>query len=55
MENPLPVHLSYRQLEANAESLTCEQLILTHCGPEVLARQDELAWPVAYDGMVIEL
>lgn len=55
MENPIPVHLSYSQLEANAKSLTCGQLILTHCGPDVLARQDELAWPVAYDGLVIEL
>lgn len=54
-EDPLPVHVSYSQIKAHADELTCKKLILTHCGPDVLARQDELDWPVAYDGMVIEL
>lgn len=54
-EKTSPVHLSYRQLEANADRFTCRRLVLTHCGPDVLAHQDELAWPVAQDGQVIEL
>jgi len=55
LEGATPVHLSYRQLEANADRFTCRRLVLTHCGPEVLAHQDELAWPVGQDGQLIEL
>jgi ribonuclease BN (tRNA processing enzyme) len=54
-ESSLPIHVSYSQIKAHADELRCEKLILTHCGPDVLARQEELDWPVAYDGMVLEL
>ncbi len=54
-EDFIPVHVSYQQLVANAEKLTCRQMVLTHCGPEVLAREAELAWPIVSDGAVIEI
>lgn len=54
-EDGHPVHVSYRQIEANASRLNCKKLILTHCGLEVLARESELAWPIAKDGMVVEV
>lgn len=54
-EDSFPLHVSYRQLEAHASELDFKKLILTHCGPEVLSRQGELAWPVAHDGLVVEV
>ncbi len=49
------MHVNYQALQANLSRLQCRQLILTHLGEEMLARQDELAIMVAADGMVIEV
>ena len=48
-------HMNYRTLEANLGRLDCKRIVLTHMGEEMLARNDELKVPSAYDGMVIEV
>jgi len=49
------MHVNYQTLKANLSRLHCRQLVLTHLGEEMLAHLDELAVPVAVDGMVIEV
>ncbi|MFI5400363.1 MAG: MBL fold metallo-hydrolase [SAR324 cluster bacterium] len=48
-------HLDYDTLRAHAEELKPKRMVLTHVGPEVLARRDTLAWETADDGQAIEL
>jgi ribonuclease BN (tRNA processing enzyme) len=48
-------HINYQVLRANLPRLQCRQLLLTHLGDDMLARKDELALPIASDGMVVEI
>ena len=48
-------HMSYKKIEANLARLQCKRLLLTHMGPEMLARRSELAVATAEDGMIVEL
>jgi ribonuclease BN (tRNA processing enzyme) len=54
-ETPLPSHISYRELLDHAAELAGVRTMLTHLGPEVLARAAEVQWACAHDGMVIHL
>lgn len=53
-EKKIPYHLSYRALEEHAGSITAKRTILTHLGPETLARLADVKLDVASDGMEIE-
>ena len=51
----IPQHLSHAALVAHRDELSAKRMVLTHPGPETLARHDELAWPLADDGTTIDL
>jgi ribonuclease BN (tRNA processing enzyme) len=48
-------HVSYQAIAEHRAELDCKRLILTHLGPEMLARRSEVAFEVADDGLVIDL
>ena len=54
-DQPVPSHLDYLTLLKQRQKLDCRRLILTHMGPEVLARLDQLELDVANDGDLIEI
>lgn len=51
----IPQHLSHATLLAHRAELRAKRVVLTHPGPETLARRSELAWELMDDGTVIEL
>jgi ribonuclease BN (tRNA processing enzyme) len=48
-------HLSHETLRTHRDVLGCRRILLTHMGPEMLARQADSAFECAHDGMVIEI
>jgi ribonuclease BN (tRNA processing enzyme) len=48
-------HLDHATLAAHAERLGCRRLVLTHMGPDMLARRGESPFELAEDGLVIAL
>lgn len=54
-EKRIPYHLDYRTLAAHREELDTRRLVLTHPGPETLARLTELREELARDEQSIEL
>ncbi len=52
---PVPFHMNYVDIEAHREELGAKRIVLTHMGPEMLARQDDVPEECAYDGMEIEV
>ena len=48
-------HLSHETLRAHRDALACRRIVVTHMGPEMLARQADAAFECADDGMVIEV
>ena len=48
-------HLAHATVQAHAGALAARRILLTHMGPEMLARQAEAAFECARDGLVIEL
>jgi ribonuclease BN (tRNA processing enzyme) len=52
-ERAIPHHLGYATLRQQRERLLCRRLILTHPGPELLARRAELEDELAEDGLVV--
>jgi ribonuclease BN (tRNA processing enzyme) len=54
-EQPLPSHLDYRTLLKQRSRLGCRRLVLTHMGPEMLSRLDELELDTVNDGDIIEI
>ncbi len=54
-ETPIPNHLTYRTVADNRHRFTAARVVLTHLGPEVLARRDTLALEVAEDGQMFVL
>lgn len=48
------MHINYHVLRANLSRLECKQLVLTHLGEQMLARQGELKVRLAMDGLVVE-
>jgi ribonuclease BN (tRNA processing enzyme) len=51
----VPGHLSHAVLEDHAAELTAARIVLTHAGPDMLERRDAARWPVADDGLLIEV
>jgi ribonuclease BN (tRNA processing enzyme) len=54
-DREVPGHLNYRTLSEKRGELACRRLVLTHLGPNMLDRVDELDVEAAADGMVIEV
>jgi ribonuclease BN (tRNA processing enzyme) len=48
-------HLDYKTVEAQADRLGARRIILTHMGPEMLAREGEARFERAHDGLVVRL
>jgi ribonuclease BN (tRNA processing enzyme) len=48
-------HLDYQTLKEKSALLDCRRLLLTHLGPDMLARLDQVHFDVATDGQVIKL
>lgn len=54
----LPIHLDYKTIDANYETLGAERVLLTHMGQEMLAESvkvDRARYMIAEDGMTIEI
>jgi ribonuclease BN (tRNA processing enzyme) len=49
------VHMDYRTLLAHRGELSCRRIVLTHMGPDLLARVGSLELESAADGMTIDL
>lgn len=54
-EKRIPQHLTHATLIAHRQRLGAKRIVLTHAGPETLARRTELAWELADDGTKIDL
>ena len=56
-EKPIPYHVEYVDIVAARERLKAGRIMLTHLGPEALARRGEFdpSFLVAEDGMVVEV
>jgi ribonuclease BN (tRNA processing enzyme) len=54
-EREVRYHLSYRRLVAERPRLSCRRIVLTHMGPDMLARVGESAFECADDGLVVRL
>jgi ribonuclease BN (tRNA processing enzyme) len=54
-EKSVPFHMNYLDLAEHRDELDAKRILLTHMGPEMLARQDEVPEQCAHDGLVIEL
>src|SRR6266511_1676578 len=53
-ERKIRYHLDYATLRAEAARLDCRRIVLTHMGPDMLARAAEAAHERAADGLLIE-
>jgi len=54
-DKPLKYHLDYRTLMAHREALGAKRVVLTHLGPEMLARAADAKLECASDGLTIEV
>jgi ribonuclease BN (tRNA processing enzyme) len=52
---PIPNHLTYRAVVAKRKLLTAKRIVLTHLGPDVLARRKTLTLTAARDGQLFVL
>jgi ribonuclease BN (tRNA processing enzyme) len=54
-EKRITQHLDYASFRANAERIAAKRIVLTHFGPEMLARLGEAVHETAEDGLVVEI
>lgn len=54
-DKEIPLHLSHAALLAHGSELHAKRIVLTHPGPEVLARVNELQWTLAEDGQSLPI
>lgn len=54
-ERKVPHHMDYVSLQANLDRIGARRVVLTHLGPDMLARAGEVAEEVAEDGLVVEV
>lgn len=54
-DKAIPQHLSHAALLAHRSLLDARRIVLTHPGPQTLARRGDLAWELAEDGTEIAL
>jgi ribonuclease BN (tRNA processing enzyme) len=48
-------HLDHETIRAHRDAFGCRRIVLTHMGPEMLAREGEAAFERAHDGLVLEI
>jgi ribonuclease BN (tRNA processing enzyme) len=48
-------HLSHENVRAHRDAFGARRILLTHMGPDMLAREPDAAFACAHDGLVIEL
>jgi ribonuclease BN (tRNA processing enzyme) len=54
-ERPIRYHLDHATLVRHLDRIHARRVILTHLGPEMLARRHEAAFECADDGLVVEV
>jgi ribonuclease BN (tRNA processing enzyme) len=54
-DRPVKFHLDYKTVEAHAERLGTRRIILTHMGRDMLAREGEVRFERAHDGLVVRV
>ena len=54
-DTQLPNHLDYKTLLEHRDELGCKRIILTHMGPGMLDRLDQVKMDTAEDGMTISV
>ena len=54
-EKPVRYHLDLADLRAHAHEMATGRLILTHLGPTMLARLDDIEYETAIDGLTIDI
>jgi ribonuclease BN (tRNA processing enzyme) len=54
-ERDVKFHLGHETLRAHRDALACRRILVTHMGPEMLARQADAAFECAHDGLVLEV
>ena len=54
-DRPVKFHLSHADVLAHRDALRARRIVLTHMGPDMLARQADAAFECASDGLVIEV
>src|SRR6266540_1535336 len=54
-EKPIKYHLSYVTLAHHRAQLSCRRLVLTHIGPDMLNRGDEIEPELAHDGLTLTI
>ncbi len=54
-DNVVAGHLNYQTLLKNRMKLKCRKLVLTHLGPEMISRIDQLELDTVNDGELIEI
>lgn len=54
-QKPVKWHLNYPTIQEHKEAFGAKRIILTHMGPEMLAKADEVPEECAEDGLVITL
>jgi ribonuclease BN (tRNA processing enzyme) len=55
MDKVIPHHLRHADLATRRDVLTSSRIVLTHMGPDVLARRDEVLFETARDGLVLDV
>ena len=48
-------HLSHETVLGHREALRTQRIVLTHMGPDMLARQGDAAFECAFDGLVLDV
>ena len=54
-DKAVPYHLRHADLVAHRDQLTSRHIILTHMSADMLARKDDTAFDLAYDGRLVGL
>ena len=54
-DEQLPVHVSYRELEAHRDEIKARRVILWHFGPNMLENLSKVDMETAYDGMIVDI
>ncbi len=54
-DRPIRFHLDHATLHAHRQRLTARRIVLTHLGPEMLARAGEAGWECASDGLTLSV
>jgi ribonuclease BN (tRNA processing enzyme) len=54
-EHTIRAHMALKTLEQHLPEIRPKRLVLTHLSEDMLAHRDEVPYPIAEDGMVIEL